>query len=83
MDLKLQDSKQIEIFIDKLFSEHHEGMYFDEFVNLAKEVTSELFLGIYDCVYQNIPCAKNFLVMRQNYISFLKSSRASNRDINF
>ena len=46
-------------------------MYFDEFYRLALDVTSELFLCIYDCIYQFVPCVKNFLTLRKNYINFL------------
>ena len=42
-------------------------MYFDEFKSLATCKTSELFLAIYDCVYQYIPCVKNFLILKANY----------------
>ena len=72
MDEKDLDNEQIMIFIDTLFSGFDdEEIYFDEFITLAKEVTSELFVCIYDCIYTYIPCAKNFLIMRANYIEFL------------
>ena len=48
-----------------------EEIYFDEFVKLQKEVTSELFVCIYDCIWRYVPCAKNFLIMRANYLEFL------------
>jgi len=71
-------------FIDVLFSGFDdEEIYFDEFVRLSKEVTSELFVCVYDCIYQYIPCAKNFLIMRANYIDFLQSKEAQSRGINF
>ena len=34
-----------------LFEEYPDGMYFDEFMQLSKEVTCELFFCIYDCFY--------------------------------
>lgn len=46
-------------------------MYFDEFCTLAKDVTSELFVSIYDCVYNCIPCVKNFLQMRCKFQDML------------
>ena len=49
-------------------------MYFDEFCLTAKEVTSEFFISIYDCIYNYIPCAKNFLILRSNYEDSLKQN---------
>jgi len=66
-----------------LFAEHTDGMYFDEFIRLAREVTSELFLCIYDCIYQYVPCVKNFLILRRNYINFLQTTMADHRELKF
>ena len=60
-----------------------EGMYFDEFQKLATDVTSELFACVYNCIYQYVPCVKNFLLMRENYMAFLKSSKAKSFRIEF
>lgn len=77
MDEKRLDSDQIDDFIEVLFSGFEdEEIYFDEFVKLAKEVTSELFVCVYDCIYRYIPCVKNFLIMRANYLEFLQSRQA-------
>jgi len=67
-----KDYDQISKFVDAIFSEHPGGMYFDEFVKLAKEVTSELFVVIFDCIYQCVPCVKNFLMLRANFYHFIK-----------
>ena len=73
MNQKRTDNEQITRFVDTIFSEHPNGMYFDEFTKLAQECTSELFISIYDSIYQCIPCVKNFLIMRANYKNLLKT----------
>ena len=81
---KDEDNKQINQLLEVLFKEYgDDGMYFDEFQKLAKEVTSELFLCVYNCIYQYVPCVKNFLIMRENYLSFLKSKNSENLGIKF
>ena len=47
-------------------------MYFDEFEKLCTEVTSELYVSIFDSIYQCVPCVKNFLILRHNYQEYLK-----------
>lgn len=64
---KKRDESQISVLVKAIFSEFPEGLYFDEFERLTLEVTSELFLSVYDCIYQHIPCVKNFLLMRFNF----------------
>ena len=71
MSLKTEDNQEIAKLMDEIFKTYSEGMYFDEFKSLALDVTSELFMAIYDCVYQYIPCVKNFLIMRANYKKIL------------
>ena len=71
---KDEDNDQINKLLEVLFKEtYNDGMYFDEFQKLASEVTSELFACVYNCIYSYVPCVKNFLIMRENYVSFLKS----------
>ena len=64
---KQHDTDQINQLIKALFANNPAGIFFDEFVTIAEKVTSELFVCIFDCIYQCIPCAKNFLIMRANY----------------
>ena len=67
-----KDRKQIDEFIELLFSEYNDRhIFFDEFVQLAESCTSELFVGIYEAIYSCIPCAQTFLLMRYNYKRFL------------
>lgn len=65
--MKREDNQDITFLIDDLFKDYSDGMYFDEFKSLATCKTSELFLAIYDCIYQYIPCVKNFLILKANY----------------
>ena len=58
-------------------------MYFDEFVKLAHDVTSELFVSIFNCIYEYVPCVKNFFLMRAKYIQFLQSDISKERGITF
>lgn len=67
-----QDEESINKFLGNLFvDQFSEGIYFDEFCALATQVTSELFLAVYDCIYQYIPCVKNFCIMRAHFKLFL------------
>ena len=81
--MKNDDNEEIDILLKTLYKEFDDGMYFDEFVRLAEDVTSELFICIYNCIYQYIPCAKNFLIMKENYIKFLKSQMAQEMGVVF
>lgn len=71
---KTEDTKQIDQLLDLIFKYHPYGMYFDEFIDLAKGVTSDLFLCIYDCVYSYIPLVFNFQLMRSHYKHYLESN---------
>ena len=72
MTRKEEDNEQINRFLEVLFSQYKDGcMYFDEFIKLAMDVTSELFTCIYNCIYKYVPCVKNFLILRDNYFQFL------------
>ena len=69
---KEEDNNQIDKFLEVMFKEYGgDGMYFDEFQKLSTEVTSELFLCVYNCIYQYVPCVKNFLMLRENFQSYL------------
>ena len=58
-------------------------MYFDEFQKLATDVTSELFACVYNCIYSYVPCVKNFLIMRDNYVTYLKSQEAKDLGVEY
>jgi hypothetical protein len=47
-------------------------MYFDEFVQFNTQVSSELFLSIFDCLHQCVPCAQNFFILKANYLKVLQ-----------
>jgi len=71
--LRQEDWKQIDQLQLSIFNlEHPDGLYFDEFMNLTENTTSDLFFSIYDCIYTYVPCVKNFLVLKENYKQFLK-----------
>ena len=56
-------------FARAVFNHFPDGnIYFDEYVKIAKEITSELFVSVFDCIYKCIPCVKNFLILRSNYL---------------
>lgn len=69
---KETDALQIDRLVQTVFDFHHGGMYFDEFCLIAKTVTSEFFIAIYDCIYNYVPCAKNFLILRSHFNEFIK-----------
>lgn len=52
LQAKEEDNMQIQRFLELMFKEYKDkSMYFDEFQKLATEVTSELFVSVYYCVY--------------------------------
>ena len=72
IELKQQDTDEISQFSKALFSHFVDGnIYFDEYVRITKEITSELHVSVYDCFYKCVPCIKNFLLLRSNYIQVL------------
>ena len=85
MRQKDEDNIQINRLLEVLFKETYgdEGMYFDEFQKLASDVTSELFVCVYNCIYQYVPCVKNFLMLRENYITYLKGPKSKQLGIEF
>lgn len=46
-------------------------IYFDEFVAITKNLGSELYVAVIDCIYKCVPCVKNFFLLRANYINIL------------
>jgi len=52
-----------------------DGIYFPEFVELTTKVTSELMLGIFDCIYSCIPCCHNFFQLRANFKRMLNTHK--------
>lgn len=77
--MKKYDEMQTELIVDTIFELYPDGMYFDEFVEFAEEVSCEFVYCIYDSFYHFIPCVQNFLVMRANYIALLKSNLTGNK----
>ena len=69
---KVEDSEKIEKYLEDVIGQFSDGMYFDEFINLAHNVGCDLFFCIYHCVYQYIPCAQNFLMLRANFKYYLE-----------
>ena len=53
---KNADLDQISMIAEVIFSEYPDGIYFDEFVQLGENVTSELVYPVFDCLYQCVPC---------------------------
>lgn len=68
VNMKKYDEMQTELIVDSVFELYPEGMYFDEFIEFAEEVSCEFVYCIYDSFYHFIPCVQNFLVMRANYV---------------
>lgn len=48
MNIQLEDRKQINKFCEVLFEYHPQKIFFEEFVKLNMEVTSELYMCIFD-----------------------------------
>lgn len=67
MNQKSLDSEHLKKFLEIMFIELNGRMYFEEFKKLSEECTSELFVSIFDCIYNFVPCVKNFMVMRANF----------------
>lgn len=61
------DNEQIDTLMSVLEKNYEDGMYFDEFIKVAKDDTSELFVSIFNCIYECVPCVKNFFIMRAKY----------------
>ena len=71
MNQRNEDQSNINEFVDVLFSHYPDGIYFDEFVDIAKHVASDLFSCIYDCFYRCVPCVQNFLLMKAHFKFFM------------
>lgn len=48
---KLDDIEQIEYITDKIFSFYPNGIYFNEFAELAEKGTSEFVYSIFDSMF--------------------------------
>ncbi len=75
MNQKKEDNLQIDKLCDVLFQEHSDGMYFDEFVEFTEVISSEFMFAIFDCLYQCVPCVKNFFTLRSNYLNLLRERK--------
>mmetsp|Transcript_17644 Transcript_17644/g.27301 ORF Transcript_17644/g.27301 Transcript_17644/m.27301 type:complete len:156 (-) Transcript_17644:603-1070(-) len=62
--LRSMDNKQVADFVEVLFAQMKHHIFFDEFVSIAKEYTSELFFAVFSCIYNYVPCSKNVFFMR-------------------
>jgi len=51
MNQKNEDSQQIDEFVNQLFSQFPDGIFFNEFIKIALNSTSELFYCVYDSFY--------------------------------
>lgn len=61
--------------MDKIFEHHLKGIYFDEFIKICTEVSSDFFTAIFDCFYSYIPCVQNFLLLKAHYKFFILQHR--------
>ena len=68
---KRYDAGQIDDLVKVIFQNNEEAIFFDEFLKITESVTSELFVSIFDCIYQCCPLVKNFFIMRANYLHLL------------
>ena len=64
------DVEEIKSFVDCMYDNVPGStvIYFDEFIKITKEITSELYVSIFDCLYSCIPLVKNYIILRNNYI---------------
>ena len=49
--IKMVDDDQINSMVDTIFSEYPDGMYFNEFEEFSREISSELVVAVFDCLY--------------------------------
>ena len=56
LSAKRKDVDELNFIIDTIFEKYPNGMFFDEFTQFCEEVTSELFVTIFDPLYQFVPC---------------------------
>ena len=52
---------------ERVFQQYPNGMYFDEFVTLCENITSEFAYGVLDTINQQVPCVQNHFKMRANF----------------
>ncbi len=63
--LREEDNKQVSEFAGVFFTQMKSHLFFDEFVRICKEYTSELFFAIFSCLYTYVPCSKIVFFLRQ------------------
>ena len=68
---KLKDFAEIDMVVSGIFEEYKIGMYFEEFCSFTQEVCSDLYLAVFDSLFQYVPCVKNFMILRANYLNIL------------
>ena len=64
------------LIIDTIFEKYPNGMFFDEFTQFCKEISSELFVAIFDPLYEYVPCIQNYMILRANYQKLLTQDLA-------
>lgn len=62
-----RDVKEIKMLTDCIFNNFNEAIYFEEFEFICNKLTCELYYNVFDHIYQYIPCAQNFFIMKQNF----------------
>ena len=74
--MKKEDDEQIDTILKRVFFDYEGGddndIYFDEFISIAQNICSELYVAVIDCIYKCVPCVKNFFLMRANFINLLE-----------
>lgn len=50
-------------------------MFFNEFVDVCQEVTSEFMFAILDCLHKCVPCLQVAFKLRHNYLRIFNNSR--------
>ena len=69
VELKNLDTDEINHLVECIYDNLNgeESIFFEEFMQISKEVTSELYVAIYDTLFSCIPLIKNFNILRCNY----------------
>ena len=63
---ELEDA-EISALTALIFDRFLDDLYFEEFVWLTENVTSELYHAVISRLFEHIPCCQNYLVMRHSY----------------
>ena len=48
-----------------------DGIYFEEFCCINIQVCSDLYMAVFDCIYNCVPCVKNAFALKTNYYSMV------------